>query len=150
MTMIDIERLWSHIDQDALVELACRLVDIPSPTGQEGECALFLADHLRDMGLRVQLQEVEPERYNVLARLPGTGGGQTLMFNGHMDTSYSGQEPELKDKPAYLPKGFVEDGMVQGLGVHNMKGSLACYVAAVDAVMRSGIKLPGDVLIAAV
>ena len=72
------------------------------------------------------------------------------MFNGHMDTSYSGREPWLKDVPGFQPKAFVEGDRLYGLGISNMKGALACYVEAVRALQDAGVRLRGDVLIAAV
>jgi acetylornithine deacetylase/succinyl-diaminopimelate desuccinylase-like protein len=72
------------------------------------------------------------------------------MFNGHMDTSYSGREPWLKDVPGFQPRAFVKNGRLYGLGVSNMKGALACYVEAVRSLQDAGVRLRGDVLIAAV
>jgi acetylornithine deacetylase len=127
------------------------LVDIPSPTGEEKAAAEFLANHFKSMGLKSMLQEIEPERYNAIGRLQGDGTGPTLMFDGHLDTSYSGKEAYLPDTPAYQPKAYKDsEGWVYGLGIYNMKGADACYVAAVDAVMKAGIPLKGDVVIAAV
>ena len=65
---------------------------------------------------------------------PGEGGGPTLMFNGHMDTSYSGREPWLAGIPGFQPEGFVQEGRIYGLGISNMKGALAGYVEAVRAL----------------
>jgi acetylornithine deacetylase/succinyl-diaminopimelate desuccinylase-like protein len=72
------------------------------------------------------------------------------MFNGHMDTSYSGREPWLRDVPGFQPHAFERDGRLYGLGISNMKGALACYVEAVRALQDAGVRLRGDVLIAAV
>jgi acetylornithine deacetylase/succinyl-diaminopimelate desuccinylase-like protein len=72
------------------------------------------------------------------------------MLNGHMDTSYSGREPWLRHVPGFQPSPFVEDGRLYGLGISNMKGALACYVEAVRALGDAGLRLAGDVLIAAV
>jgi acetylornithine deacetylase/succinyl-diaminopimelate desuccinylase-like protein len=72
------------------------------------------------------------------------------MFNGHMDTSYSGREPWLKDVPGFQPSAFVKNNRLYGLGISNMKGALACYVEAVRALQDAGVKLRGDVLLAAV
>ena len=122
----------------------------PSFTGSEEACAALLRDELDGLGLQVQWQQVEDGRANVLATLPGAGGGPTLMFNGHTDTSYSGREPWLRDIPGFQPSGFERDGRIYGLGISNMKGALACYVEAVRALVESGVRLRGDVLIAAV
>src|SRR6187401_1193176 len=107
-------------------------------------------DELEDMGLQVQWQEVEAGRPNVVGLWEGTGGGRTLMFNGHMDTSYSGREPWLAGIPGFQPEGFVRDGRIYGNGISNMKGALACYVEAVRSLQDAGARLKGDVMIAAV
>jgi acetylornithine deacetylase/succinyl-diaminopimelate desuccinylase-like protein len=72
------------------------------------------------------------------------------MFNGHMDTSYSGKEAWLAHVPGFQPKAFVEDGRLYGLGISNMKGALACYVEALRALSDAGVRLRGDVVVAAV
>ncbi len=112
--------------------------------------AELMAQTFADMGLQVQWQQVEENRANVLGTRPGAGGGPSLMFNGHMDTSYSGREAWLAHVPGFQPSAFVEDGRLYGLGISNMKGALACYVEAVRALDDAGVRLRGDVLVAAV
>jgi len=107
-------------------------------------------EELERMGLQVQWQHVEDGRPNVVGLWEGAGGGPSLMFNGHMDTSYSGREPWLAGIPGFQPDGFVRDGRIYGLGISNMKGALACYVEAVQALQDAGVRLRGDVLVAAV
>jgi len=138
------------IDERRLVELALRLVSTPSFTGSEQAMAEVMRDVLAKLGLQVQWQQVEDGRANVLGTWAGSGGGPSLMFNGHMDTSYSGREPWLEEIPGFQPEGFERDGRIYGLGISNMKGALACYVEAVRALQDAGVRLKGDVLIAAV
>jgi acetylornithine deacetylase len=138
------------VDRDRLVEWASRAIETPSFTGSEQALAELVAQTFADMGLQVQWQQVEDGRANVLATRPGAGGGPSLMFNGHMDTSYSGKEAWLAHVPGFQPKAFVEDGRLYGLGISNMKGALACYVEALRALDDAGIRLRGDVLVAAV
>jgi acetylornithine deacetylase len=139
-----------RIDERRLVELALRFVSTPSFTGSEEACAALLADELLELGLQVQWQQVEDGRANVLGTWAGAGGGPTLMFNGHLDTSYSGREPWLAGIPGFQPEGFERDGRIYGLGISNMKGAVACYVEAVRALQDLGVRLRGDVLVAAV
>jgi acetylornithine deacetylase len=139
-----------HIDRDRLVDWASRAIDTPSFTGSEEAMAELVRATFLDMGVQVRWQQVEEGRANVLGTLPGTGGGPSLMFNGHMDTSYSGREPWLRHVPGFQPSAFVEDGRLYGLGISNMKGALACYVEAVRALADAGARLRGDVMIAAV
>jgi acetylornithine deacetylase len=139
-----------QIDRDRLVDWASRAIGTPSFTGSEEAMAELVRATFVDMGVQVQWQPVEEGRANVLGTLPGTGGGPSLMFNGHMDTSYSGREPWLRHVPGFQPSAFVEDGRLYGLGISNMKGALACYVEAVRALADAGARLRGDVMIAAV
>ena len=138
------------IDERRLVDLALRLVSTPSFTGSEQAAAELLRDELASLGLQVQWQQVEDGRANVLGTWPGSGDGPTLMFNGHLDTSYSGREPWLQGIPGFQPEGFERDGRIYGLGISNMKGAVACYVEAVRSLMDAGIRLRGDVVVAGV
>jgi acetylornithine deacetylase len=138
------------IDRARLVDLALRLVSTPSFTGSEEAAAALMRDELQSIGLQTQWQQVEDGRANVLGTLAGTGGGPTLMLNGHLDTSYSGREPWLQGIPGFQPQGFERDGRIYGLGISNMKGAVACYVEAVRALQDASVRLRGDVLIAAV
>jgi acetylornithine deacetylase/succinyl-diaminopimelate desuccinylase-like protein len=138
------------IDRDRLVETASRMIGVHSFTGDEQGMAELMASLFDDLRLEVQWQQVEDGRANALGTWPGSGGGKSLMFNGHMDTSYSGREPWLRDVPGFQPEPFVRDGRLYGLGISNMKGALACYVEAVRALREAGVVLRGDVLIAAV
>lgn len=145
-----IARITEAVDVERLTDLACSLVDTPSPTGSEEPMAARVADVAAAMGLSVSWQEVEAGRPNVVATWAGSGGGPTLMFNGHMDTSYSGREPHLRDRPGFQPEAAVRDGRIWGLGISNMKGAIACYLEAVHALADAGMTLRGDVMIAAV
>src|SRR4051794_41192925 len=138
------------IDRDRLVATASQLVNVHSFTGDEGRLADLMVELYDDLGLQVQRQQVEDNRANALGTWAGSGGGPSLMFNGHMDTSYSGREPWLRDVPGFQPQAFERDGRLYGLGISNMKGALACYLEAVRALQDAGVRLEGDVMIAAV
>src|SRR3954468_6994473 len=138
------------INEERLVDWASRAIGTPSFTGSEQAMGELMAGTFEAMGLQVQWQQVEEGRPNVVGTWPGAGGGASLMFNGHMDTSYSGREPWLKGVRGFQPSAFVKDGRLFGLGISNMKGALACYVEAVRSLQEDGVRLKGDVLIAAV
>ena len=138
------------VDRDRLVEIATRLVNVPSFTGDEEPAARLMVELYEALGLQVQWQQVEEGRANALGTWPGASGGKSLMFNGHLDTSYSGREPWLRSVPGFQPHAFERDGRLYGLGISNMKGAVACYVEAVRALQDAGVRLRGDVLIAAV
>jgi acetylornithine deacetylase len=76
-----------------LPELAAELIAVDSvnPTlvpdgGGEAVVARVLAEWLERAGLEVEIEEVVPGRPNVIGVARGSGGGRTLMLNGHLDT----------------------------------------------------------------
>jgi acetylornithine deacetylase/succinyl-diaminopimelate desuccinylase-like protein len=138
------------VDRERLVETAGRMIDVHSFTGDEQGMAELMVELYGAAGLRTQWQQVEDGRANAIGTWLGAGGGKTLMFNGHMDTSYSGREEWLRDVPGFQPRHFVDNGRLYGLGISNMKGALACYLEAVRSLQDAGVGLQGDVMIAAV
>ncbi len=139
----------SQVREQDIVQMAVDVVDIPSPTGEELEMGRYMRRAFEGIGLRVAWQEVEPGRANVVGTWEGSGGGTSLMFNGHMDTSNSGKEAFLTGI-GYKPHAVIRDSMIYGLGIYNMKGALVCYTEAVRALQRAGLRPKGDVVIAAV
>jgi len=144
-----IERILAEVREDEIVAMSAEVINIPSPTGEELQMAQYMQSALQTIGLDITWQEVEEGRANVVGRWKGSGGGKNLMFNGHMDTSNTGQE-EFLSGIGYKPHAVVKDGFIYGLGIYNMKGALVCYTNAVKALQRAGVRLKGDVIIAAV
>jgi acetylornithine deacetylase len=142
-------RILAEVREEEIVAMSCDVINIPSPTGEELQMAEYMRTALAQLGLHVTWQEVEESRANVVGRWLGTGGGKNLMFNGHMDTSNTGREDFLSGI-GYKPSAVVKDGFIYGLGIYNMKGALVCYTHAVKALQRAGVRLQGDVIVAAV
>ena len=137
-----------RLSSSSLTELAAELVAIDSVNPElvpgragEGELARFVAGWLTDAGLEVEVEEVAPGRPNVVGRARGSGGGDTLLLNAHMDTvGYEGMEAPLEPR--------VENGRLYGRGAYDMKGSLAAIMVAGAEGAQAGLR--GDVLVAAV
>jgi acetylornithine deacetylase len=144
-----VERIIAEVKEEEIVAMSCDVINIPSPTGGELQMAEYMRTVLQKLGLDITWQEVEESRANVVGRWVGSGGGKNLMFNGHMDTSNSGDE-EFLTGIGYKSHAVVKNGMIYGLGIYNMKGALVCYTHAVKALQRAGVKLKGDVIVAAV
>jgi len=141
--------ILAAVDEQAIVAMACDVVNLCTPTGEELDMARYLRAAWEAMSLRVDWQEVEDDRPNVIGTWSGSAAGKRLMFNGHMDTSNSGREPFLTGI-GYKPHAVVRDGMIYGLGIYNMKGALVCYTQAVKALQSAGVRLAGDVILAGV
>jgi acetylornithine deacetylase len=141
----------SHIDSAAMSALVTEMIDIPSAMGCEAALAHYLEGRFKAAGLKTRLQEVEPGRFNVYGVLEGTGGGANLMYCGHLDTTYGGDEEGICDLgPGYQPKSWIEGDWVYGLGSYNMKGGHASAILAVEALSRAKASFPGTLTIAGV
>src|SRR5262249_51359916 len=124
MTHPDFARAAAFISADGLRSLLMDLVDIASPTGREAGVAQYLVARMRQAGMDTDLPQVEPGRPNAVGHRRGRGDGLNLLFTGHMDTSYSGDEEHLAGE-GFHPKAIYRDGWVWGLGANNMKSGLA-------------------------
>ena len=134
------------IDKERAISILQDLVRIDSVNpslvpGAAGEaaCANYIAELMHSWGLDVIDRELTPGRHNTTGVLRGSGGGRTLLFNGHMDTvSIAGMSEPFS--------GEVRDGRLYGRGAFDMKGSLAATLVATHAIIQSGVKLRGDVV----
>jgi acetylornithine deacetylase len=145
------------IDKQTTAKLLTDLVNISSPTGEEAAIAKYLADRFESVGLKTTLQEADQDRFNAVGVLEGDGSGLSLMFNGHLDTSFTGREKVgLKGGYGLLPtlssgaNAVVDGDRIYGLGATNMKGGVAAFVMAAEAIKKAGVKLRGDLTIAGV
>ena len=108
-----------------LFKLTRTLMDIPSVSGEEGEVGRFLASYLEGLGYKVELQEVEPGRANVLAR---TRARARVVLSTHMDTV-----------PPFIPS--REDAThIHGRGACDAKGIIAAQVTAAERLRAEGIE----------
>ncbi|MEU6141679.1 deacylase [Streptomyces sp. NPDC047081] len=145
---------WRHVTPDRLTELITGLVDIPSPTGDEGPLARHIAATLATTVPRTAVQPLDDRQANAWARLDGDGTGPDLMLYAPIDTLTVGEEsedlpwigPELRDD--MRPRATVHDDLVVGLGASNPKGHAACVMMAAEAIARAGVPLTGDLVAA--
>lgn len=124
-------------------EFLTDMVSIPSVTGREGLMKDYLTEAFEDMGLCVELQHVDGDRYNVI----GTAGDGPLrlMLCTHTDVIPVPDEA-LWHTPPF--KATAKDGRIYGRGTSDAKGPLA---AAMEAMGRAAkLKAGGSVALAAV
>ena len=116
---------------------------IPNAAG-EGAIAVFIRDWMAgiDANVDISLEEVEPGRPNVLARLAGTGGGRSLCLNAHSDTVGYANWADRALRPER-----VGDRLV-GVGAADDKSSCAIALLAMREVASSGLRMRGDLVVA--
>ena len=113
-----------------------------SQTEGERTLAAYMAEQMTALGLEAGLRPVEGERVNAVGTWRGTGGGKSLLFNGHLDTN-----PVSEGWTVDPWGGKVDDKFIYGIGVSNMKAGDAAYFCAVRTLIQAGVRLKGDVIL---
>lgn len=140
------EKVMQAVDADEALDIVKKLVSIPSHTGlkeKEIKVAEYLHELFKAEGIDSYLQEVVDGRSNVIATLKGSGEGQSLMYNGHIDTV-----PPLAMENPFTP--IERDGKLYGRGSSDMKSGVGTMAYALIVLNRLGIKLKGDLVFAGV
>src|SRR4030095_8167388 len=162
----DAARIDAAVDalRPELIEFARSLVRIPSVSGSEQAAQRAIAAKYESLGLSVDIvpsvrEELEShpafcddaipfvDRLNVVARWRGTGGGRSLILNGHIDVVPPGDLSKWTRDPW---GGEIEGDRLYGRGACDMKSGLAAAAFAVQALQASGVKLRGDVMLQSV
>ena len=135
--------------RDELLALVAELVAIDSripPHADERAIVAFLRERMAALGLgRGEIVAGAPERPNLVARMSGSGGGRTLMLNGHVDTKPIGDARAQWRSDPLSPD--VREGRLYGLGSADMKAAVAAMVFAAAALRATG-ELAGDLVLA--
>ncbi len=130
-----------------IVQLTQDLIRIPSDWNQperERQVLDYICSFFDKHGIAYTLQFVEGNRYNIIATHHGTGGGKSLLLNGHVDTVPAYE----MDFPPY--EAFIKDGFVHGRGSVDMKGAIAAMMMSLVVCKRGNIPLKGDLHFSAV
>ena len=142
------DKISAGITDQQVLALEQAAIRIPSTTFEEGKIADHFAKYMTDLGLDVEMMDVthpaKPGKRTrqPIGRLRGSGGGPTLMLNGHMDP---GVEMSGWSVDPYGAK--FEDGWVWGMGAHDDKGGVVAAICGVEAIVKAGVRLRGDVLV---
>jgi acetylornithine deacetylase len=138
------DQILSRINERECLDFLAGMARHKSYSETEGErqLAAYMAEKMRALGLEAELQTVEGQRVNAIGRLRGTGGGKSLLFNGHLDTN-----PVTEGWTVDPWGGLVDDKFIYGIGVSNMKAGDAAYFCAVKTLIDAGVKLKGDVVL---
>jgi len=137
-----------QINRESLLTLLQKLIQIDSVnpslsnkgTG-EALIARYIGAYLNKLGLAVRFQEIEKNRVNVIGVLKGTGGGPSLMLNGHTDTVSA---DKMETDPFAAEK---KGGKIYGRGALDMKAGVAALIMAAQTIIEAGIKLKGDLIL---
>jgi acetylornithine deacetylase/succinyl-diaminopimelate desuccinylase-like protein len=129
------------------VELLQALIrlDTVNPPGNETAAAELLREYLAESGVACDLHAREPDRANLVARIPGSGGGPRLALLTHTDTVLADAAEWQRDPWC----GEVVEDEVWGRGALDMKGHVAAAAVAVASLAREGFRPRGDLIFVA-
>ncbi|MDJ0985411.1 MAG: ArgE/DapE family deacylase [Desulfobacterales bacterium] len=141
----------NQINHQAVIRLTQELIKInsvnPSLSAKgvgEADIARYIGGYLENLGLTVGYQRIQKDRVNVIGILKGTGGGPSLMLNGHTDTV------SVDQMTADPFEARIQDGKLYGRGALDMKAGVAAQIGAIQTLIEAGVKLKGDVILALV
>lgn len=157
----DATRVLEQVDelQEELVQAVSEAVQIESvnpkypgqvyddAVGGEGEVSRFVARFYEELGCEVDLFAVEPGRENAVGVWKGTGGGRSLIYNGHVDVVPPGDPANWTSGSPF--SGRIDDDRIWGRGSTDMKGGVLAQAFAALAVARAGYRLEGDLILEA-
>ena len=136
-----VETISNQVTPEEMVALLRKLISFPShcdvPT-REIEVVNYLEQFFIEQGIPYELQPVDDKRSNIIACLPGSGGGKSLMLNGHLDTvpPYNMQVDPFAAN--------IEGNKIFGRGAVDMKGPITAMIMTLVAFKRAGIQPKGD------
>ena len=139
-----------EVDADLILELTEKMVAIPTrnPPGDEKPCAELVYETLKGWGLETEMiHEPYPERPQVVAWLRGSGGGPTVILNGHLDVVTEGDPDEWQHPPFRVTR---EGDRLYGRGTADMKGAVAGGMAVMKALHDAGAPFAGTLMLQAV
>jgi acetylornithine deacetylase/succinyl-diaminopimelate desuccinylase-like protein len=133
--------------RDEATELLRALIrlDTVNPPGNETAAALLLQEYLAESGVVAELYAKEPDRANLVARIPGTGGGPRLALLSHTDTVLA--DPAEWQRDPWC--GEVVEDEIWGRGALDMKGQVAAAAVAIASLAREGFRPAGDLIFVA-
>jgi acetylornithine deacetylase/succinyl-diaminopimelate desuccinylase-like protein len=136
-----------------MIDLLRRLVETPSPFGEERAIAELIAGSLHACGLDSIVQPIDEVSANAIGRM-GSGEGPSLLLFAPLDSSFTGRAedevPWVGDTlPDYMrAQAIVENGSVTGLGADNPKAHITAMIAAAAAIKKAGARLTGSMTLA--
>jgi acetylornithine deacetylase/succinyl-diaminopimelate desuccinylase family protein len=141
------KRIVSNINKDNAIELTKVLVGFKTvnPPGNERECAEYIAEKMKSLGLSVKLEEKHTGRGNCVATIKGSKGKPTLIFNGHIDVVAPGDGWQTDPF-----KGVVINDKIYGRGTSDMKAGIAAMMTAIESLVEAKVELQGDLVFTAV
>ncbi|MHA1334003.1 MAG: ArgE/DapE family deacylase [Candidatus Odinarchaeia archaeon] len=112
--------------------------------GGETEVNKYVEPILKDLGFETDMFAKEEGRHNLVGTLKGTGGGKSLMFNGHVDVVPPGKDEEWTIAGPWSAE--IKDGKIYGRGTTDMKAGNMAAIAAIRAILDAGYRLKGDII----
>jgi len=132
------------VNLEKTIRLVRDLIRIPSVSGEEKECADFVAERLSAIGAKVEIQRLSKSRPIVLGTIRGRRRHPALALEAHLDTVPPGNVDLWKHDPF---GGEIVGNRIYGRGACDSKGSLASMIMAAEAIAKSGIELEGDLIL---
>jgi tripeptide aminopeptidase len=132
---------WLDANFDRQVEEWIRITEIPGKSMHEQERAAYVKAQLEAEGLVVVIDSIG----NVVARRPGSGGGETVVFAAHLDTVHPLDTDVTVRRDSALIGG-ERRAVLRAPGVFDNSASVANMLAMARALNRANVRTRGDII----
>jgi acetylornithine deacetylase/succinyl-diaminopimelate desuccinylase-like protein len=137
---------WKQVDAELLEHFTALLkIDTSNPPGNETKAVNYLRPILEKEGIEVQVLALDPNRANLVARLPGNGSKKPIAVFGHTDVVGVQREKWPVDPFAAIHK----DGFIWGRGSSDDKPHVATGLMLLLMLKRMHVPLDRDVIFVA-
>jgi acetylornithine deacetylase len=164
---------WIESHQEEVISFLQELIRIPSVNpwfhpkpeeSHEADVQAAIRKRMQTLGAEVKTWEPDVQklskyegkpgyypdhrfegRPNQAAVLKGSGGGRSILLTGHVDVV-----PAASGWTVDPFSGERKNGIIYGRGTVDMKGGIAAMIMAAEAVIKSGYRLKGDVIVGTV
>ncbi len=151
---------WLDGHREEGIKLLQRIIQAPSTQGSEKAAQDIVIETLQNMGLEVDVWDPDGEELaknpafassrgefsgspNVVGVWKGSGGGRSVILNGHIDVVPAGDREQWDEDPY---SGKVKEGKIFGRGATDMKGGNVALLLAIQSLQALGLRLQGDVI----
>ena len=130
--------------RDEALPLVRDLLRLDTTNGAETPAAVLLKEYLEAAGVACELVARDPDRANLVARIPGRGEGPSIALLGHTDVVPAGRAADWTHPPF---SGHVDEaGWLWGRGAADMKNETATRAVTLALLARSGFQPAGDIV----
>ena len=131
-----LQKIDSYLDRNEAISILKSIIQIDSRTNTKNENNIieYWESKYSELGTNNKIHKTDDNRLNLVSNLNFSDNHKTIIFNGHMDTNHIGSGWTTDPFG-----GEIKDNHIYGLGVSNMKASMAAMFYCAKILTKIGL-----------